>query len=216
MKILKFAVIFFYTSLLFGQDTEDLITVLKENTSVLKDSSNLEAKWQNQEAELKAKIKLLKTVKKRLETDISNLKKQAQKESEFEKNLRQRLDESSRFEANMSKFLDEYAISFEQNLNKNSDAKLILNDVFLTLKSDSANVYSRASDVLVALKKALELSNSISTEEKWGGKYVRIGTSTLLDVGESENVKKLSEMLEGARAYDFIEISVSKNQGDKK
>ena len=212
------ALIFLFLSapLLWAQGQEKMMALLREATAVSKDTAKLEADWRESEAELKAKLKVLEALKKRLEDETGELKERSKKESELERDLKRRLAEAEAFELKLSDFLSAFARDFEAEASKNRDTKAILSGVIAAMNSGGADAYSRACDFALALQKALDLSRGISPESALEGRYLRLGVSALISAEKSEGAESVLKMLDGERPYDFVELELPKRAKEAK
>ena len=208
MRAFKHVLIFILSAPLVWAQIE-MLPILREATEVSKDTARLEADWLDKEREFKAKIALLKSLKKSLLEQKQALIAKAKEQTELEADLNRRLAGSRIFEEKLAKLLDEFAKDFSAKADERADAKIILADVLNAINSEKADVYLRASDIALSMQKALNLSDTISAHTKLAGRYLRLGVSALIDAEKSEGACEAVKMLDGELPYNFVKIELS-------
>lgn len=208
MRAFKHVLIFILSAPLVWAQIE-MLPILREATEVSKDTARLEADWLDKEREFKAKIELLKSLKKSLLEQKQALIAKAKEQTELESDLNRRLAESRIFEEKLAKLLDGFAKDFSAKADERADSKIILADVLNAINSENTDVYLRASDIALSMQKALNLSDTISAQTKLGGRYLRLGVSALIDVEKSEGACEAVKMLDGELPYNFVKIELS-------
>ena len=208
MRAFKHVLILIFSAPLVWAQIE-MIPILREATEVSKDTARLEADWLDKEREFKAKIALLKSLKKSLLEQKQALIAKAKEQTELEADLNRRLAESRIFEEKLAKLLDEFAKDFSAKADERADSKIILADVLNAINSENTDVYLRASDFALSMQKALNLSDTISAQTKLGGRYLRLGVSALIDAEKSEGACEAVKMLDGELPYNFVKIELS-------
>ena len=208
MRAFKHVLILIFSAPLVWAQIE-MLPILREATEVSKDTARLEADWLDKESEFKAKIALLKSLKKSLLEQKQALIAKAKEQTELESDLNRRLAESRIFEEKLAKLLDGFAKDFSAKADECADSKIILADVLNAINSKDADVYLRASDIALSMQKALNLSDTISAQTKLGGRYLRLGVSALIDVEKSEGACEAVKMLDGELPYNFVKIELS-------
>ncbi len=214
MRAFKHVLIFILSAPLVWAQIE-MLPILREATEVSKDTARLEADWLDKEREFKAKIELLKSLKKSLLEQKQALIAKAKEQTELESDLNRRLAESRIFEEKLAKLLDGFAKDFSAKADERADTKIILADVLNAINSKNADVYLRASDIALSMQKALNLSDTISAQTKLGGRYLRLGVSALIDVEKSEGACEAVKMLDGELPYNFVKIELSNAKDTK-
>lgn len=207
MRAFKHVLIFILSAPLVWAQIE-MLPILREATEVSKDTARLEADWLDKEREFKAKIELLKSLKKSLLEQKQALIAKAKEQTELESDLNRRLAESRIFEEKLAKLLDGFAKDFSAKADERADTKIILADVLNAINSKNADVYLRASDIALSMQKALNLSDTISAQTKLGGRYLRLGVSALIDAEKSKGACEAVKMLDGELPYNFVKIEL--------
>lgn len=214
MRAFKHVLILIFSAPLVWAQIE-MLPILREATEVSKDTARLEADWLDKEREFKAKIALLKSLKKSLLEQKQALIAKAKEHTELEADLNRRLAESRIFEEKLAKLLDGFAKDFSAKADERADSKIILADVLNAINSENTDVYLRASDFALSMQKALNLSDTISAQTKLGGRYLRLGISALIDVEKSEGACEAVKMLDGELPYNFVKIELSNAKDTK-
>lgn len=190
-----------------------LKSITAQTFEIDKNLAQEQTAWQTEKSLLLSKIESLKTLNSRLESDILEAQKKAQKSKEFYGEISLRLKQHSDFEKSLKDFAPTSSKKFTTEIPKNIEPKLL--NFSEKSPSDFQSIYAYWSHLINYRISLLEKSQTLGVVYQNDGtqkkeRFLRIGLFAILNGSKNKGVAEVCDMLENKKTMQLQEIEIGK------